>query len=73
MKDVLAVFVAFILMLALIAFVYGSAGAVLFYGLKTLGVGLTYWQSVVLAVVITTVGTLFNGVRGVNTQKEGEA
>lgn len=72
MKDVLAVFVAFILMLALIAIVYGSAGAVLFYGLKMLGVGLTYWQSVVLAVVITTVGTLFNGVRGVNTQKEGD-
>lgn len=44
MKDVLAVLVAFILMLALIAIVYGSAGAVLFYGLKTLGVGLTYWQ-----------------------------
>lgn len=61
MKEIIAILAWVFAVVALVAVVWMAVGAVFYFGLPILGVDISFGQSIVLTILITVVGRLFNG------------
>lgn len=71
MKGFLIVVAALLFTVIVAVLFYAAFGAVFYFGVPVLGVEMTFAQGIVLAILISAVGTLFNGGK-VGKQSKGD-